>query len=256
MADYNTMEIMIIAAARELENGATVGVGTGAPCAAAMLAQKTHAPDLIIFFEAGGISPQLPAMPISVGDSRTFYRAIRAGGMCDIMDACARGMVDYTFLGGAQIDCYGNLNSTVIGDYDKPRVRLPGSGGANDFASFCWRTMVITPQDKRRFVEKLDFVTTPGWLTGGDSRTTAGLPEGTGPYRIITDMAVLGFNETSRRMTVLSLNPGSTREGVQENCGFELLWADDLVETPPPTSEELATLRTRVDPDGYIIGRG
>lgn len=255
MTDYNTMELMIIAAARELENGATVGVGTGAPCAAAMLAQKTHAPDLVILFEAGGISPQLPAMPISVGDSRTFYRAVMAGGMCDIMEACSRGLVDYTFLGGAQIDAYGNLNSTVIGSYDSPKVRLPGSGGANDFASFCWRTMVITPQDRRRFVEKVDFITTPGWLTGGNSRSESGLPEGTGPYRIITNMAIMGFEEASKRMIVLSLNPGSTREMVQENCGFELLWSDNLGETKPPTEEELRILRNQVDPGKYIIGR-
>lgn len=255
MDNYNTMELMIVIAAHELENGATVGVGTGAPCAAAMLAQKTHAPDLVILFEAGGISPELPEMPISVGDSRTFYRAIKAGGMCDIMTACARGLVDYTFLGGAQIDKYGNLNSTVIGDYKKPKVRLPGSGGANDFASFCWRTIVITPQDKRRFVEKLDFLTTPGWLDGGNSRAESGLPEGTGPYRIITDMAVMGFDEKSKRMTVLSLNPGSTKERVQENCGFELLWSDKLKDTLPPTQKELEILRECVDPKGYIIGR-
>ncbi len=255
MADYNVMELMIVSASRELENGATVGVGTGAPCAAAMLAQKTHAPDLVIFFEAGGISPQLPEMPISVGDSRTFYRAVMAGGMCDIMESCARGLVDYTFLGGAQIDAYGNLNSTVIGDYDSPKVRLPGSGGANDFASFCWRTMVITPQDKRRFVEKVDFITTPGWLTGGNSRDESGLPLGTGPYRIITNMAIMGFEEKSKRMMVLSLNPGSTRKDVQDNCGFELLWSDDLTETPPPTKEELNILRNQVDPKGYIINR-
>jgi glutaconate CoA-transferase, subunit B len=255
MADYNVMELMIVSAARELENGATVGVGTGAPCAAAMLAQKTHAPDLVIFFEAGGISPRLPEMPISVGDSRTFYQAVMAGGMCDIMESCARGLVDYTFLGGAQIDAYGNLNSTVIGDYDSPKVRLPGSGGANDFASFCWRTMVITPQDKRRFVEKVDFITTPGWLAGGNSREESGLPLGTGPYRIITNMALMGFEEESKRMMVLNLNPGYTRKDVQDNCGFELLWSDDLADTPPPTKEELAILRNQVDPKGYIINR-
>ena len=220
-----------------------------------MLAQKTHAPDLVILFEAGGISPRLPEMPISVGDSRTFYQAVKAGGMCDIMEACARGLVDYTFLGGAQIDAYGNLNSTVIGDYEHPKVRLPGSGGANDFASFCWRTMVITPQDRRRFVEKVDFITTPGWITGGSSREESGLPPGSGPYRIITDMAVMGFEETSKRMIVLSLNPGSTQEKVQENCGFELLWADDIRETPPPEEEELKILRESVDPKKYIIGR-
>jgi glutaconate CoA-transferase subunit B len=220
-----------------------------------MLAQQTHAPDLVILFEAGGISPQLPEMPISVGDSRTFHRAVMAGGMCDIMETCARGLVDYTFLGGAQIDAYGNLNSTVIGDYDAPKVRLPGSGGANDFASFCWRTMVITPQDKRRFVEKVDFITTPGWLSGSNSRDESGLPLGTGPYRIITNMAIMGFEEKSKRMMVLNLNPGYTRKDVQDNCGFELLWSDDLVETPPPTKEELEILRNQVDPKGYIINR-
>src|SRR5450631_3584645 len=130
---YNPMELMICCAARLLENGRTVAVGTGAPCAAAMLAQRTQAPDLVIFFEAGGVAPQLPTMPISVGDSRTFYRALMATSMADVMETCQRGMMDYTFLGGAQIDPFGNLNSTFLGnDYQHPKVRLPGSGGAND----------------------------------------------------------------------------------------------------------------------------
>ncbi len=255
MTDYNEMEMMIVIAARELKNGATVGVGTGAPCAAAMLAQKTAAPDLVIMFEAGGISPNLPEMPISVGDSRTFFQASMAGSMGTIMTSCARGYVDYTFLGGAQIDCYGNLNSTVIGDYGSPKVRLPGSGGANDFASFCWHTMVMTPQDKRRFVEKLDFLTTPGWLTGGDSRKNSGLPEDTGPHKIITNMAVMDFEPDSKRMRVISLNPGYALGDVQENCGFELLSLDRLDVTPPPTPLELEILRNQVDPKGMIIGR-
>ena len=129
---YSELEMMIVVAARELEDGCTVAVGTGAPCAAAMLAQKTTSPNLAIIFEAGGVSPQLPEMPISVGDSRTFYRAVMAAGMADTMETCSRGFVDYTFLGGAQIDPFGNLNSTVIGKHDKPKVRFPGSGGAND----------------------------------------------------------------------------------------------------------------------------
>src|SRR5277367_5852991 len=127
---YNPMELMICCAARLLENGRTVAVGTGAPCAAAMLAQRTAAPDLVIFFEAGGVAPQLPSMPISVGDSRTFYRGVMATSMADIMQTAQRGMIDYTFLGGAQIDAFGNLNSTMIGgDYARPKVRFPGSGG-------------------------------------------------------------------------------------------------------------------------------
>ena len=255
MADYNTMELMIVAASRELEDGATVGVGTGAPCATAMLAQKTKSPNLVIMFEAGGISPQLPTMPISVGDSRTFYKAVMASGMCEIMEACQRGMVDYTFLGGAQIDMYGNLNSTVIGDWAKPKVRFPGSGGANDFASFCWKVMVITPQDAKRFVEKVSFITTPGYLTGGNAREEAGLPANTGPHKVITNMAIMGYHPESKRMQVESIHHGHTFEEVQENCGFELLKAPKVGETPPPTEEELTILRNEVDPHRYIIGR-
>ena len=255
MTNYNEMEIMICTAARELEDGTTVGVGTGAPCAAAMLAQKTNSPNLVIMFEAGGMAPHLPDMPISVGDSRTFYKAAKAGSMTDIMEACSRGFVDYTFLGGAQIDKYGNLNSTVIGDHDKPKVRFPGSGGANDFASFCWRTMILTPQNKKRFVEKLDFLTTPGWLEGGDSREKSGLPLNTGPYKIITDIAVMDFEQVSKCMRVISINPGFTFDKVQENCGFELLKAGNIVETEPPSELELKVLREEVDPDGYVIGR-
>ena len=255
MAEYNTMELMIVVAARNLENGKTVGVGTGAPCAAAMLAQKTHAPDLVVMFEAGGISPQLPTMPISVGDSRTFYRAVMASGMCEIMETCQRGMVDYTFLGGAQIDMFGNLNSTVIGDWKKPKVRFPGSGGANDFASFCWKVMVITPQDARRFVEKVSFITSPGYLDGPGARERAGLPANTGPHKVITNMAVMGYDEQTKRMRVESIHQGFAFDDVQKNCGFPLLKAEKIVVTPAPTADELRILRTEVDPKRYIIGR-
>ncbi len=256
MTQCSQMELMICVAARSLEDGATVVVGTGAPCAAAMLSQKTHSPNLCIMFEAGGVAPLLPSMPISVGDSRTFHRAIMASSMAEIMETCQRGMVDYTFLGGAQIDMYGNINSTMIGDdHRKPKVRFPGSGGANDLASLCWRTMMMTVQDNRRFTGKMDFITTPGYLTGGESRYEAGLPRGTGPYRIVTNMAIMGFDDGTKRMKVLSVNPGYTRKDVQDNCGFELLWDDDLADTEPPSEEELAILRNEVDPYRYIIGR-
>ncbi len=256
MGDFNAMELMIAVASRELYDGCSVAVGTGAPCAAAMLAQKIHAPDLLIMFEAGGVSPRLPEMPISVGDSRTFHEAAMAGSMADIMNACASGFVDYTFLGGAQMDMYGNLNSTIIGNnHAKAKVRLPGSGGANDFASFCWRMMVMTPQDKRRFVKKVDFITTPGWLEGGDSRKNSGLPLDSGPYKIVTDMGVMDFEAESKRMRVISVNPGYSFGDIQENCGFELLRAKEIRETKPPTKEELEVLRKEVDPYRYVIGR-
>ena len=127
--EYRMMEMMICAASRNLEDGKTVAVGTGAPCAAAMLAQKVSAPNLVILFEAGGVAPMMPQMPISVGDSRTFFRGIMAAGMSEMMTTCCRGLVDYAFLGGAEIDKYGNINSTVVGDYYKPKVRFPGTGG-------------------------------------------------------------------------------------------------------------------------------
>lgn len=256
MSDYNMMEMMICAASRELEDGSTVGVGTGAPCAAAMLAQKVHSPNLIIIFEAGGSSPLIPEMPISVGDSRTTWKAISASGMCEVMEMGCRGQIDYTFLGGAELDMYGNLNSTMIGtDYYKPKVRLPGSGGANDFASFCWRMMVMTPQDPKRFTEKCSYITTPGWLEGGDSRAKSGLPLGAGPYKIITAMAVMDFEPESKRMRIIAINPGYSEKDVQDNCGFELKWADSIADTDPPTADELRILREEVDPHRYIIGR-
>src|SRR6202050_3225144 len=247
--NYNAMELMICCAARLLEDGRTVAVGTGSPCAAAMLAQRTAAPNLVIFFEAGGVAPELPTMPISVGDSRTFYRAVMATSMADVMETCQRGMMDYTFLGGAQIDAFGNLNSTMIGkDYRHPKIRLPGSGGANDLASFCWRILVVTNHDRRRFVEKLDFLTTPGYLTGPGAREAAGLPAGTGPYRVITDLAVMGYHEQTRRMEILSLHPGVSLDQVREATGFELGVCQPLQTTPPPNDQELRILRDEVDP--------
>jgi glutaconate CoA-transferase subunit B len=256
MTDYNPLELLVCIGSRMLEDNCTVFVGTGVPMAATMLAQKLHCPNVIPIFEAGSVAPLLPALPISVGDSRTSHQALIASTMNDVMEACQRGMVDYTFLGGAQIDMYGNLNSTMIGDdYQEPKVRFPGSGGANDLASLCWKTIVITPMDDRRFVPQVDFITTPGYLSGKGAREEAGLPEGTGPYKVITNLCILGYDDETCRMKIESLHPGVTVEKVQENCGFELLVADKLETTPPPTDEELRILREQVDPDGYIIGR-
>ncbi len=253
--EYTTTELMAVSAARYLVDGSTVVVGTGVPCAAAMLAQKTTAPGLMILFEAGGVGAMLPTMPISVGDSRTFWRGLFAGSMSDIMDACQRGMIDYAFLGGAQIDAYGNLNSTVIGDYDRPKTRLPGSGGANDLASLCWQTIIVMPQDKRRFVASVDFLTTPGYLTGAGAREAAGLPAGTGPYKVVTNLAILGFDERTCRMRVEGIHPGVSREDIIGSSGFNLLWADDVAATSVPTADELRILREEVDPYRYVIGR-
>jgi len=150
---------------------------------------------------------------------------------------------------------YGNLNSTVIGDWKKPRVRFPGSGGANDFASFCWKIMVITPQDAKRFVSKVNFLTTPGYLDGPGAREKAGLPADTGPHKVITNMAIMGYDEKTKRMRVESIHEGYTFDQVQQNCGFPLLKAKDIAKTPSPTPMELEILRKEVDPLKLIIGR-
>ncbi|NOY09430.1 MAG: 3-oxoacid CoA-transferase [Spirochaetes bacterium] len=256
MLKYNSMELMISVASRFLEDGVSVSVGTGAPCTAAMLAQKLHAPNLLIIFEAGGIAPLLPSMPISVGDSRTMYKAYQTTSMAEIMEALQRGMVDYCFLGGAQIDMYGNLNSTMIGtEYDSPKVRFPGSGGANDFGSLAWKTIIVTPQNVRRFVPKVDFVTTPGYLTGPGAREKAGLPPGTGPYKVITNLAVFGYDQDTGRMVIESIHPEVKLDEVKKNTGFKLLIKDEVLVTEPPTDEELKILREDVDPLKLIIGR-
>jgi len=253
---YNLMELMICAAAAQLEDNQTAVIGTGTPLAAAMLAQKTTAPNLVILFEAGAMAPILERLPISVSGSETQTRALVHGSMFEVMEACQRGLVDYVFLGGAQIDMYGNLNSTMIGnDYRLPKVRLPGSGGANDLASLCWKTMATMQHDKRRFIQKVDFITSPGYLNGPGAREAAGLPPGTGPYKVISTLGVMGFDPVGKRMQVESLHPGVTREEIIDNTGFEMLFAENVEETPEPTNYQLEILRTEVDPNGMILGK-
>jgi len=252
--EYSSIELLASVASRMLEDKKSVFVGTGLPMVAAMLAQKTHAPNLLIVFEAGGIGPLIPVLPISVGDSRTFWKAVAASSMHDSMSISQAGHLDYGFLGAAQIDMYGNINTTVIGPWEKPKVRLPGSGGANDVGSLCHRTIIIMRQEKRKFVEKVTFLTTPGYLTGPGAREKAGLPEGTGPYRVITQLGVYGFDESTKRMKLISVHPGVTVEDVKANTGFELLIPEAVTETQPPSREELEILRKEIDPTGMVLG--
>jgi glutaconate CoA-transferase subunit B len=252
---YNLTELLACVAAGLLEIGRSAFVGTGFPILAAMLAQRTHAPGLLIIFEAGGIGPQVPVLPISVGDSRTYYKASAASSMHDVMSAAQAGYVDYGFLGGAAMDCYGNVNTTVIGDWHHPKVRLPGSGGANDLGSMCWRTIyVMRKQSPQTFVKKLDFVTTPGYLSGPGVRERVGLPAGSGPYRVITQLGVYGFDEETKRLTLLSLHPGVSVEQVREASEFEILIPREVTVSPEPTEEQLRILR-EIDPQGLVIGK-
>lgn len=254
MANYNETEFLICLAASLMEDGTTAFIGTGIPMLAAALAKKTHAPNLVAIFEFGGTGASLERLPLAVGDSRTFHRAVAASGICDIMETAQRGFIEYGFLGAAQIDMYGNLNTTVIGNYWPPRVRLPGSGGANDVGSHCWKNIIIIRQhDTRRFVPRIDFVTTPGYLTGPGAREKAGLPENTGPYRVVTNLGLLDFEPESKRMRLIGLNPGVTVEQVRQNTGFELLIAERPFANPEPTDEQLRILREEIDPDHYYI---
>ncbi len=248
--EYSPSELLICLSSRVMKDGATAFIGTGIPMLAASLAQKMHAPTLIPVFEFGGTGAILEKLPLAVGDMRTFNKATAASGICDIMETAQRGFIEYGFLGGAQIDPYGNLNSTNIGAHDAPKVRLPGSGGGNDVGSLCWQLIAIMRHDARRFIEKIDFITTPGYLSGPGAREKAGLPAGTGPYRVVTNLCVMGFDDATKRMKVLSLNPGVTIEQVKENTGFDLLAAEHLDRNDPPTDEELRILREDVDPDG------
>jgi glutaconate CoA-transferase subunit B len=249
---YSSIELLACTASRMLEDQKSVFVGTGLPMIAAMLAQRTHAPHLLIVFEAGGVGPQIPVLPISVGASWTFHRAVLATSMHDTMAMTQAGYLDYGFLGAAQIDAYGNVNTTVIGAHDRPTVRLPGSGGGNDVGSLCWRTIVIMRQEKRRFVEKLDFLTTPGYLSGPGSREAVGLPEGSGPYRVITQLGVYAFEDSTKRMRLLSIHPGVTLDQVREQSAFEIPVSAGLSVSEPPTPNELRILRD-IDPAGIVL---
>lgn len=251
--EYSPTEFMICVAARLFRDGTTAFIGTGVPMLAASLAQKLYTPELIPVFEFGGTGAMLEQLPLAVGGACTFHKALVAAGICDVMETAARGFIDYGFLGGAQIDPYGNLNSTVIGDYYHPKVRLPGSGGGNDVGSFCWQTIAIMQHDRRRFVEHCDFVTTPGYLTGPCAREEAGLPPNTGPMAVITSLGRLGYDEETRRMRLEAVAPGVTVEQVIDNTGFELLFAKIVLELEPPTCDELRILRAEVDPTHLYI---
>lgn len=247
-APYNPTELLICTASRLMEDETTAFIGTGIPMLAAALAQRRQAPNLVPVFEFGGVGAILEDLPMAVGEARTFHKALHASGICDIMETAARGFIDYGFLGGAQIDPYGNLNSTVIGpQHHPPRVRLPGSGGANDVGSLCWRTIIILRHSRRSFVEKCDFVTTPGYLTGPGAREAAGLPPDTGPLYVVSTLALLGFDDETKRMKLLKTQPGVTVDDVIAETGFELIIPADVGVNEPPSEEELYILREEVD---------
>ena len=245
---YSKNELLICVAARLFEDGATCFIGTGIPMLAAMLAAKTTAPNLVPVFEFGGTGAILEELPRAVGEARTWHKGISALGICDTMETAQRGFIDYGFLGGAQIDPYGNLNSIIIGEHDHPKARLPGSGGGNDVGSHCWQTVAIMQHDTRRFVPTTDCVTTPGYLTGPGGREEAGLPKGTGPAYVVSTMALMDFEPSSKRMRLKATHPGVSVKEVVAATGFELVIPDKVEVNAPPSAEELRLLREEIDP--------
>ena len=249
---HSAAELLAVMSSRLLADGQTVFAGVGIPLLAATLAQRMHAPGLTILFEGGTLGPFIVPgeLPPSTNEQRCTRRANMVLSNTDVLLLLQRGYVDIGFMGGAQIDRYGNLNSSFIGDADDPTIRLPGTGGGNDIASLT-RVIVVMIHQKRRFVETVDFVTSTGFLRGGSSRAAAGLITG-GPGEVVTDLAILGFDEATRRMKVEALHAGVSADQVQENTGFELLFDADLETTEPPTDDELAVLR-EFDPDRVYI---
>ena len=253
---YNTREYLAFMGSRVMEDSKTVFVGTGLPIIACMLAQKTHAPNLMMVFEAGGIGPRMPELAISVGESRTYYDGVAATSMHDVMSMAQAGYIDYGFLGAAQMDVHGNINTTVIGDWHEQKTRLPGSGGANDVSSFAQRlVLIIANQSARTFVEKVDFLTTPGFLDGPGAREKAGLPRNTGPYRVITQLGLYGFDDKTKKLMLISTHPGVTVAQIKENSSFEIIIPDKVPQSPEPTDQELKILRQEIDPAGIVLGK-
>ena len=241
--DYTPSELMTGAAARLLRDGTVCFVGIGLPSAACNLARLTHAPRITLIYESGTIGARPSVLPLSIGDGELCQTALTTVSVPEIFRYWLQGgRVDVGFLGAAQIDRYANLNSTVVGPYDRPKVRLPGSGGAPEMAVHCREIFIVMPQSRRGFVERLDFLTTLGHGEGGTGRRDLGLAS-KGPTRVITDLCVMEPDTVTRELTVTSLHPGITADQVREATGWPVRFAGQVAETPPPTSDDLRVLR-------------
>lgn len=247
-------EMMVIAAARSISDDDIVFCGTGISMIAAMAAKKLSAPNSVIFFETGSINPLLFELPLMVADSRVMYGASIHTSLIDALSVIQNkkiGPKTLAILGAAQIDKYGNLNSTSLGDYHAPKVRFPGSGGATDAACLASRFIIFMKHDRKRFVERLDYLTSPGWLYGPGMREHAGLIRG-GPERVITDIATLLFDEKTKQMYLEKVYPGVTPEQVREKTGFKID-ISKAKEIEPPTVRELKILREECDPQRLLL---
>ena len=257
--DFTAAEFMIAQTARLMEDGRTVFIGYGMPQIAAILAQRLHAPDMVQVYEFGaiGAQPETPFVRFTMGGPRNCYRSLAWTTMNTIFAGAQLGLVDLGVLGATQVDRYGNVNSTILGeDFSHPKKRFPGAGGANEVLSYCWRTIVIVMHEPRRFVPKVDFISSPGFLDGTPgAREREGLPRGTGPYRVVTSKALYGFDGATHEMKLLGVLKGLSVREVLDEMEFEPLHAEQIAALEPPTPEELRILREEIDPSGAVIGR-
>ncbi len=249
-SDYTQADLMVAAAAREIADGEVVFVGMRLPLLGFLVAKSLHAPEAVGVYELGIIRESLASEPIlTMGDLPNLRRSHWLADTADMMAILGRGDVDVSFIGGAQVDRFGNLNTTIIGRPDRIETRLPGSGGACDLACLARRHIIIMAHRKHRFVDRVDYITSPGYGDGGDWRRRVGLARG-GPSAVITTLGVLRFDPDTREMVLASVHPGATPETIQNNTGWPLRRASDLQTTPPPTAGELAMIR-RFDPHRY-----
>lgn len=243
LTEYTSAEMMTVAAARTLRNEDVCFVGIGAPSAACNLARLTHAPGITLIYESGTIGTRPSVLPLSIGDGELCDTALTTVSVPEMFRYWLQGgRITVGFLGGAQIDRYANLNTTVIGPYEKPKTRLPGGGGAPEIASHCREIYITMAQNRRAFVDKLDFITSLGHGTGGDHRARLGLKT-QGPTRLLTDLCIFAPDPVTREMIVISIHAGVTREQIAANTGWEVRYAANAGVTPPPTREELQVLR-------------
>ncbi len=249
---YTASELMTVNAARLLRDGDTVFVGVGLPNLACNLARRTHAPNLVMIYEAGVIGARPARLPLSIGDPTLVSGANAVCSMYDIFSLyLQRGNVDVGFLGGAQIDRFGNINATVIGDYDHPKIRLPGSGGSMEIAAWANRCYIITPHQKRRFPEKVDFRTSAGFL-GGRAEREALMVRGGGPQAVVTNLGIME-PDLSGELVLTALHPGITVDQARENTGWDLRTNGTIRITEPPTADELRILHQDLDPQGIHL---
>jgi glutaconate CoA-transferase subunit B len=248
---FSLKELMVCQAARQLRDGEVVFVGIGLPNLACNLARRLHAPKLVLVYESGAVGADPKRLPISIGDPSLVTNSLGVFSMFDVFSFYLQGgLIDVGFLQGVQIDRFGNLNTTVIGDYQHPKVRLPGSGGACEIAILAKRVFVIAPQSKRSFPERVDFVTSPGFIDGLEGRRKLGLP-GDGPAMVITNLGCYEFSDGE--MVLTSLHPGCTIEQVRANTGWHVGISPQLTTTDIPTDEELRIMREDLDPSHLFV---